>query len=156
MLKIRRSHDRLIFNVGIPYLKKYGFYIETGSRLSLIQLCAFSITVDTQPTKSPRKVLAAVVMNLTVRFLLTGHCKNPLYINQVNTFRRACPALLMPEKDSDYADWNYVYLRVKENRLSCIIPQHISHVLFFPNLFYKCNGDNRSCTDSKVWCRQVH
>ena len=30
MLKIRRSRDRLIFNMGIPIPEKYGFYIETG------------------------------------------------------------------------------------------------------------------------------
>ena len=30
MLKIRRSHDRLIFIMGIPIPGKDGFYIETG------------------------------------------------------------------------------------------------------------------------------
>ena len=30
MLKIRRSHDRLIFNMGIPIPGKDGLYIETG------------------------------------------------------------------------------------------------------------------------------
>ena len=30
MLKIRRSHDRLIFNMGIPIPAKDGLYIETG------------------------------------------------------------------------------------------------------------------------------
>ena len=30
MLKIRRSHNRLIFNMGIPIPRKYGLYIETG------------------------------------------------------------------------------------------------------------------------------
>ena len=32
MLKIRRSHDRLIFNMGIPISGKDGLYIETGPR----------------------------------------------------------------------------------------------------------------------------
>ena len=32
MLKIRRSHDRLIFNMGIPIHGKDGLYIETGPR----------------------------------------------------------------------------------------------------------------------------
>ena len=30
MLKKRRSHDRLIFNMGIPIPGKDGLYIETG------------------------------------------------------------------------------------------------------------------------------
>ena len=30
MLKIRRSHDRLIFNMEIPILGKNGLYIKTG------------------------------------------------------------------------------------------------------------------------------
>ena len=30
MLKIRRSPDRLIFNIGIPIAGKDGLYIETG------------------------------------------------------------------------------------------------------------------------------
>ena len=30
MLKIRRSRDRLIFNMGIPIPGKDGLYIETG------------------------------------------------------------------------------------------------------------------------------
>ena len=30
MLKIRRSHDRLIFNMGIPIPGKDGLYIEAG------------------------------------------------------------------------------------------------------------------------------
>ena len=30
MLKIRRSRDRLIFNMGIPIHGKDGLYIETG------------------------------------------------------------------------------------------------------------------------------
>ena len=32
MLNIRRSHDRLIFNIGIPIPGKDGLYIETGPR----------------------------------------------------------------------------------------------------------------------------
>ena len=32
MLKIRRSHDRLIFNIGIPIPRKDGPYIATGPR----------------------------------------------------------------------------------------------------------------------------
>ena len=32
MLKIRRSRDRLIFNMGIPIPRKDSLYIETGSR----------------------------------------------------------------------------------------------------------------------------
>ena len=38
MLKIRRSHDRLIFNMGIPILGKDGLYIETGSCFFMGQL----------------------------------------------------------------------------------------------------------------------
>ena len=34
MLKIRRSHDRLIFNMGIPILVKQYLYIETAQRVS--------------------------------------------------------------------------------------------------------------------------
>ena len=34
MLKIRRSHDRLIFNMGIPIPGKDGLYIEMGPWLS--------------------------------------------------------------------------------------------------------------------------
>ena len=30
MLKMRRSHDRLVFNMGIPIPRKDGLYIETG------------------------------------------------------------------------------------------------------------------------------
>ena len=30
MLKIRRSRDRLLFNMGIPIPGNYGLYIETG------------------------------------------------------------------------------------------------------------------------------
>ena len=32
MLKIRRSRDRLIFNMGIPIPGKYGLYIDTEPR----------------------------------------------------------------------------------------------------------------------------
>ena len=32
MLKIRRSYDRLIFNMGIPIPVRRGLYIETGPR----------------------------------------------------------------------------------------------------------------------------
>ena len=35
MLKIRRSRDHLIFNMGIPILGKDGLYIETGPRSTL-------------------------------------------------------------------------------------------------------------------------
>ena len=38
MLKIRRSHDRLIFNMGISIPGKDGLYIETGPRLVLCLL----------------------------------------------------------------------------------------------------------------------
>ena len=34
MLKIRRSHDRFIFNMGITIPGKDGLYIETGPSLS--------------------------------------------------------------------------------------------------------------------------
>ena len=37
MLKKRRSHDRLIFDMGIPIPEKDGFCIETGSRLSIAE-----------------------------------------------------------------------------------------------------------------------
>ena len=36
MLKIRRSRDRLIFNMGIPISGKDGLYIETGPRWQVI------------------------------------------------------------------------------------------------------------------------
>ena len=32
MLKVRRSRDRLVFNMGIPIPGKDGLYIETGPR----------------------------------------------------------------------------------------------------------------------------
>ena len=35
MLNIRRSHDRLIFNMGIPIPRKDALYIETGPRNSI-------------------------------------------------------------------------------------------------------------------------
>ena len=35
MLKIRRSRDRLIFNMGIHITRKDGLYIETGPRCQL-------------------------------------------------------------------------------------------------------------------------
>ena len=38
MLKIRRSHDRLIFNMGISIPGKHGLYIETGPWVQLTQL----------------------------------------------------------------------------------------------------------------------
>ena len=34
MLKIRRSHDRIIFNMGIPIPGEDSLYIVTGPRLS--------------------------------------------------------------------------------------------------------------------------
>ena len=36
MLKIKRSHDRRIFNMGIPLPGKEGLYIETGPKGSHI------------------------------------------------------------------------------------------------------------------------
>ena len=36
MLKIRRSRDLLIFNMGIPYLERW-FYIETGPRALAVE-----------------------------------------------------------------------------------------------------------------------
>ena len=33
MLKLRRSHDRLIFHMGIPISGKDGLYIEMGPKL---------------------------------------------------------------------------------------------------------------------------
>ena len=36
MLNIRRSHDRLIFNMGIPIPGKDSLYIETGPRRQAI------------------------------------------------------------------------------------------------------------------------
>ena len=35
MLKIRRSHDRLIFNMGIPIPGKDGLYIEMEDRTAI-------------------------------------------------------------------------------------------------------------------------
>ena len=52
MLKIRRSRDRLIFNVGIPIPGKEGLYIETGpsspiySRSTPFRLCLIFIYID--------------------------------------------------------------------------------------------------------------
>ena len=50
MLKIRRSRDRLIFNMGIPIPGKGGLYIETGPRLKAFVsvdvfsfLCMFTV-----------------------------------------------------------------------------------------------------------------
>ena len=43
MLKIRRSHDRLIFNMVIPILGKDGLYIEIGPR----RLAIFVTNSDT-------------------------------------------------------------------------------------------------------------
>ena len=34
MLKVRRSHNRLIFDMGLPMPGKDGLYIETGCRQS--------------------------------------------------------------------------------------------------------------------------
>ena len=47
MLKIRWSHDRLTFNMGIPIPRKDSLYIETGPRLSVDMIIAqfFSIIV---------------------------------------------------------------------------------------------------------------
>ena len=45
MLKIRRSRDRLIFNMGIPVHGKDGLYIETGPRI----LCDLPPRVKTDP-----------------------------------------------------------------------------------------------------------
>ena len=42
MLKIRRSHDRLIFNMGIPIPEKDGLYIESGPRPSAPMVLAKS------------------------------------------------------------------------------------------------------------------
>ena len=39
MLKIRRSHNRLIFNMGIPIPGKDGLYIKTGPSILLISPC---------------------------------------------------------------------------------------------------------------------
>ena len=39
LLKIRRSHDRLIFNMGIPIPGKGGLYIETGPWEPLLVSC---------------------------------------------------------------------------------------------------------------------
>ena len=48
MLKIRRSGDRLIFNMGIPIPGKYGLYIETGPRI-------FSMVEDALASDIPRQ-----------------------------------------------------------------------------------------------------
>ena len=48
MLKIRRSRDRLIFNMGIPIPGKDGLYIETGPRLFIFQ---DHFTVDCPSTR---------------------------------------------------------------------------------------------------------
>ena len=58
MLKIRRSHDRLIFNMGIPIPGKDGLYIETRpwwhmhafGNLSMIDLGCGSVLVWQQGT----------------------------------------------------------------------------------------------------------
>ena len=60
MLKIRRSHDRLIFNLGIPIPVKDGLYIETGpSMLS----CLFQVyAVDSASTM--KEPVGYVVLDL--------------------------------------------------------------------------------------------
>ena len=39
MLKIRRSGDRLIFNMGIPIPGKAGLYVETGPTILASDSC---------------------------------------------------------------------------------------------------------------------
>ena len=46
MLKIRRSHDRLIFNMGIPIPGKDGLYIETGLRSLHSNTCLVSLVIS--------------------------------------------------------------------------------------------------------------
>ena len=48
MLKIRRSRDRLIFNMGIPIPGKDGLYIETEPSLThrVVPITRFAITGD--------------------------------------------------------------------------------------------------------------
>ena len=47
MLKIRRSHDRLIFNMRIPIPGKDSLYIETGPRIPLTTwLCLYTNELD--------------------------------------------------------------------------------------------------------------
>ena len=41
ILKIRRSLDHLIFNMGIPILVRWHLYIETGPRSILVQIMVF-------------------------------------------------------------------------------------------------------------------
>ena len=43
MLKIRRSRDRLIFNMGIPIPGKDGHYIETGVASLLMHWSSVSL-----------------------------------------------------------------------------------------------------------------
>ena len=48
MLKIRRSRDRLIFNMGIPILVRWHLYIETAPRTRRVKgaIIFWSVTVD--------------------------------------------------------------------------------------------------------------
>ena len=52
MLKIRRSRDRLIFNMGIPIPEKDSLYIETVSRFSIIRAAVFLQLVTNLRTKA--------------------------------------------------------------------------------------------------------
>ena len=59
MLKIRRSHDRLIFNMGIPIPGKDGLYIETGPWLSPSRHESDSLWQKTQSTLASALQLSA-------------------------------------------------------------------------------------------------
>ena len=69
MLKIRRSHDRLIFNMGISIPAKDGLYIEMGPRLRsgktlTIFLCPLPILLLPNGLVSPENQLILICPNL--------------------------------------------------------------------------------------------
>ena len=83
MLKIRRSHDRLIFNMGIPIPGKDGLYIEAGPRLNgfpswnailevaplLLANCYVNSLIPERCTSN----FKSIIFKLIVQKMLFGH-----------------------------------------------------------------------------------
>ena len=64
MLKIRRSHDRLIFNMGMPIPGKDGLYIEMGHPSEMhLKLKPREISSDQQLWFMCPVVLSTLVCN---------------------------------------------------------------------------------------------
>ena len=57
MLKKRRSHDRLFFNIGIPIYGKDGLYIETGPRLLCVHVVSTTVQLHAQNLPSYSELL---------------------------------------------------------------------------------------------------